>query len=171
MLVSPTCPRRPSSSAVGSAAWERVGAVAARLALGGAHGLPRVYFGSPCVITRLPLPCALAFWVGGCLRSVWAAALPLIWVLSCLQNTLNPADPEVPSPPGTPLCADLLVFWSPLSSPPLLAETPDPTPFSLVPTDGLVKRLEELERTAELYKGGQRPAGVSEACSQDGGVG
>lgn len=27
------------------------------------------------------------------------------------------------------------------------------TPLSLASTDGLVKRLEELERTAELYKG------------------
>lgn len=35
--------------------------------------------------------------------------------------------------------------------------SPRPTdrPFSPTPTDGLVKRLEELERTAELYKGGQ----------------
>lgn len=44
--------------------------------------------------------------------------------------------------------------------PPLLTETPDPRPLLSEPTDGLVKRLEELERTAELYKGGPRLAGV-----------
>lgn len=65
----------------------------------------------------------------------------------------------------------LLVLGLPLPSPRLLAETLTPTPFSLIPTDGLVKRLEELERTAELYKGGQRLAGVPEACSKDCGGG
>lgn len=43
----------------------------------------------------------------------------------------------------------------PLTS--LAQVTPElsPHPGSLTPTDGLVKRLEELERMAELYKGGQ----------------
>lgn len=43
---------------------------------------------------------------------------------------------------------------SPLGSP-----RPADVPFFLLPTDGLVKRLEELERTAELYKGRQRTSG------------
>lgn len=49
----------------------------------------------------------------------------------------------------------LLVLWAASALPPLLAETPDSHPLLSEPTDGLVKRLEELERTAELYKGGR----------------
>lgn len=87
------------------------------------------------------------------------AVPPCLDVLGSSQNTCEPSRPEVPSPhPWDPVLCCSWFFGGHLASPKPGSSDPwvSPlTPGSLIPTDGLVKRLEELERTAELYKGGQ----------------
>ena len=120
----------------------------------------------PC---RLSAPSAYPSLLGWCLSQEppegRPAAPPCLDVLGSSQNTCKPSRPEVPSPrPWDPvLCCSWFSSGGHLAPPKPGSSDPWLSPLipgSLIPTDGLVKRLEELERTAELYKGGQahRPA-------------
>lgn len=104
----------------------------------------------------------------GLVSGVFGGQPCLTWACRAVYKTiLNPADPEVPNPPprtpvlcpscfsGGSLCPQ--VWLRPPGS--LSSLRPTDFPFSPIPSDGLVKRLEELERTAELYKGGQCTSG------------
>lgn len=170
---------RPGKAAAARGPWPAVAAVAAsREATCSAGGIPAPYgfsrpWPSACLVAPWPVPACSG-------RPASAPATHLLSVPALevrqlpLPLTLQPflslpviAWPLSGSSTDPPFSAHPASLGAPSACPqvwlrpPGAVSSPRPIDFPLspVPTDGLVKRLEELERTAELYKGGQCTSG------------